>query len=1806
MARKVPWWAKLSGGDGIIKAAKAYNSTPALQNIWKIANQTRLKQDPTLFSAVASSGMPYGEARRLDMAYQAERAAKSSQILKDAGIAPSQMDPRLTSPTQAAEAARQVKIKKERAAADSGWGWLGNVGEAIGDAGNWLWDAGKNALEGLGVALNTVASPIAAPFRAGAAGADPVADAVAKTSFKGTSLEWLLGDDGQGMSNLMQIQQGAERILGTEDVSDPQKIAMRNAGYDPDSWTSRYGYYADITGDNPLVSDRRVSEAKQMFTPEKVDLVREIITSDVLENPARVGSLSDDAQRLYTAIRAGEDKEGSDIFGRLATKNWGTPGAYIADNLIEDETSGWHTAVQVVGDLAAYWYADPLAAAGTGIKALRKARWAVDFEPTAVKDAIINKAAVGKSWDDVLDRVDKIHVLSQSKNLDDQVKAAQEFANFQRSRPDMMPFYETLIGMRQGKITGTFFKEPPRNPTLNDLADFKSNMIGIERVADPAKYKPVFSLRNGIDDAVTDEARTLARAEIADRIGDAILANQVISGKPLIGNKMLMPGQMRLSAPLRNATRVFSDKAFGKSGLLFKQLDEAKGSGIIDFAKADSADAALSGVVDSAKGGEFIRDAYTRGGLRSKAAYALSRFGVSKDAAVLKLDGIDSTKTFHDFVRFLLPRGQSAFLANRWAQADPATRSVMLQNTWEMMANARHGRATRAGDDFWAQALKGRETVVRPGETPREAYSTRDTDLLRTPAGDITAAMYSSQFADGAKLPSFLDIVRNTERVGVISWLAGLANSRVSSIATRITKVGQVGTTSNMLRQTLEARGLQALEDPLGAVRTSLSRMGLAGAHAAERAEANRIVRQAREIMKSGQMEKLTPLQATGKFDEYAALAASVTKKQLEPGLSKLLSEGALIQDISSARGAIRLAATKYGGVDLVRRKRAKLYAKATDDLDVDHAYDWMEKVDTEYAEKALNAAHKMLGGNRAHYMDGGLADEMEQIDDGLRAGQRLATVKLSNTQGYLGAGGDSGALRWANALGIRAADPAGGVLLRAAARDELARRGLAPKKFAKDEDLEALVKAAGSTDPGAIASQLLIKDPRGETYRLNGRRAQYVDGKFVSDPANRDLALEIWAADMTKDARHYLGFTRDAMLEEGGKLSKEYVNFLRKVADGKPFDAEDLAKISDEFRPRQVHAPVIVGKKFVESSEGMSEKVAKGATKWYDFVVARPLQRLVNEPQVAAAHREVMDALEPLAKALADRGMSHQSIYNILQTGAYGHAISRVNRYSDNPHVQSYFAALSNNFLWYERAMEDFARRAMNIAKADPAIIARSALLIEAGVHSGLIDKQISTDDDGTPETQYVFTWPGSGLMMRAVNEGLQALGVADSVKIPVWQDFTSPVKYLSPSLQNPLGFTTTPLIGLPMRVIKDVFPETAPSIDSVLTTLEGGERSFGSQGYIESLLPVYAKRAWNALNEDDRDGQFASAFRNALVYYQAAGKLPGPEATAGDRQRAMDDIATMVQNNLTLRAIFGTFAPATPGTMGSNISGIGDDELNVIDRARGVTTIRGEWFQLLEEMSKRNPDSQKAYSEAAAEWMKRGHKSILNPEAFTVGTSGAPGEKTGRSFGSSQELTQWMLSNREYVKQYGDVAYALLPETAGPYYDQIGYRLQLKNELRQHKTGQEFYDAMVYAMADRDFYSALDARDEAIRTGQDEKRAKKWFSAYTANLEAANPVWASERGVKASPEYIAKNVAPAVAKLAEDPKAPAEIKRFQRELKLLSGLYDEYHAARTKAANNRSKLVSLSIQYGKRGDELFKGGPISNLWSRMRVWED
>lgn len=1831
MAKK-PWWASLKGTNQAIDKVQNMSLSSSLRASWVNSNHTRLSSNSELFAAVTRTGMDYSTARRLDSAYQAYTAYDRQGRINGAGLSNNYLAP------------------EDKAASDAQTGALASAGTEFAKGGNifskfgrGFWDLGKSAFDRTADVLHMGMSPLLSPVAAGRAKEDtefgqflrgnpqdtPLGRKQAGKEDDRSFLEGMgalakqLPRMGLGPAHLAQSAMDFGRGVGaiaTGDVSPGQRRDMRSAGYDPESWQSRYAWYLDRhKTPGHAVSDRMIKDLKQEFSSSKVDYVREIVTSGVLEDTGRTEGLSPQAQTTLMAIQADEDEESTMLLRKLGGSAFMTMGGDFAASYGLEPGTTQFDVVSALGELAVEWYAGPEIAAGKALRELKWARYGVNMEPEAIKGAMIGDGRIAQHLDGALEEIDTIYHLDRAGDAAG-VAAGRE--RFNRLYPGWAPHYDILYGMREGSVTGSVFgpSRATRTARITDLDDL--NPIAIDRASSPKDYSPVFRIRDEPGQEVSALGRAEARAHVADRIGDAVFAYQVGRGVPPVHGKFLMPGQVRLSSRARQAMQPVLDVVTGggKGGLI-RQLDDLRGASRVNF--DDPLQMGTDGAADvltSGRAGEWVRENYTRGGLRASIARRSSRFRVFQDAAVINVTDSASTKKYQDFVGFFVPRAHANFLGHTWAKADPGKRKLLWETTLDMIGNARQLRNTPQAQDWWRQLTKGYESTYRAGETPLEAYSTRSTDMLKV--GDdlhVAAAMHSEQFSPGFRLPLLQEVLRNTERVGLFGALLRSGSSRYMEQFARVIKAGQIATWSNMQRQVIEARALQLIEDTGGAVKATAARLGLAGRIAGERAARGQLLRDTKTVLRK-QRDELDQLIQKGDTDGYLNLVARTleqdTGSRRVGEIARMLDSGIDLKMLEQERSAFRLAFTYP--VDLIRRAREQVYSPLRARAGVAEEDWWGNTIDTAMASRQFNATLSELGGaTRAYAHGSGMTDDLTQVGDLVNRGYSIKPVRIKNTFGYLGTAGDRGAQRWADSLDTRLRSPASRKVAQAIALNHLiptARRGKEVPQAARLDRIQRRIETGAQAPRNLedLAYHILRDDPSAEVNRLHGMRAKYVEGKPVESASESDDALRVWANEMVDDLVMYMGGRRltDGTIE----FADEHRDLL--VAVGRGADHSNLSTLSripEEMRPETVHSRIFVPKKILDGTEGVPEALGDLASKAYKAVVAEPLQRLALQPQMISAHHETMEQMRPMAEALKARGLGEETIYSMLDGAAWRGAVNRTFRYTDNPRERSYFSALAENFLWYERAMEDFVRRFSRIVSADPAAIGRAAVLLEAGEHAGILHRTYQRDEDGETRQELMFTYPGSGLMVQSIVKAGAALGIAESdlVATPYWTDFSAPVRYLQPSLANPIGFTTSPLIGMPLRGVRNIYPESSLLVDSTLATLEGGERSFAGAGIGESLMPVPMKRLWNVYMKGD-DGQVASATNHALIHMDAAGQLPGPEATPEEMQEALDALRQQVQNVLTFRLVFATMSPAAPRS-GDNVSDL--FEVNEADAQRGIAGIRSEWFALLEDMTqKHGPDY--AFSEASIEWMRRKEGSIVNPGAFLTGSSRAPGEEQRvGGFQSSEEMTQWMLSNQGFLTDHGDVGYKLLPALGEEYYDQIGYQTQLRSGLRKRRTPEEMYKQLVYNQTQQTWYQKRTQRDEALeRATTKNQESKIWdeWNAFDTAMETANPIWATMRAQRYLPDEVHSHIAPNVLKIADagEDALPTEIQPLHDEINTMARLYREYREKSTAVTQTNwdadAARSSLNRQYREAGDALFEGSRLEDLWYSMRVWED
>jgi hypothetical protein len=429
---------------------------------------------------------------------------------------------------------------------------------------------------------------------------------------------------------------------------------------------------------------------------------------------------------------------------------------------------------------------------------------------------------------------------------------------------------------------------------------------------------------------------------------------------------------------------------------------------------------------------------------------------------------------------------------------------------------------------------------------------------------------------------------------------------------------------------------------------------------------------------------------------------------------------------------------------------------------------------------------------------------------------------------------------------------------------------------------------------------------------------------------------------------------------------------------------------------------------------------------------------------------------------------------------------------YVDNPAVQSQLAFSIRNFARFYRATEDFYRRMYRVVRYNPEAIVKASLTYEGVTHSGWVQQ----DDQGEP----YFIYPGTQYVYKAVQAAMQALGVPAEFKTPFPVEFGAKLKMITPSL-NPESAVPTlagPLSGFSIKVASNLVGIFSPgAADTITTTLLG--KYAEDQPMVSSFLPAHVNRIYSAMNQDERDGQYASAMRKAMTYLEAGGHglvqkfetVDGQEIPVPFSAAELEDYRVRLKNTtlgiLGMRVVYGFTAPATAQIQLKS-------EMADWVRDNGESSFKQTWYGLL--------DKYGDYDTAMTEWVKR----YPDQMPFTVSESD---RSTVAYFRYAKESGDFVDGNEALFKSYPQGAAFLIPHKAGYSWD--AYKTMTDMGLRKNKAVFDFMREVQTAADMQTYYEKKNDYEENLKTvGTDFERSqlRKEFTDWSTIFKAGRPL--------------------------------------------------------------------------------------------------
>jgi hypothetical protein len=486
--------------------------------------------------------------------------------------------------------------------------------------------------------------------------------------------------------------------------------------------------------------------------------------------------------------------------------------------------------------------------------------------------------------------------------------------------------------------------------------------------------------------------------------------------------------------------------------------------------------------------------------------------------------------------------------------------------------------------------------------------------------------------------------------------------------------------------------------------------------------------------------------------------------------------------------------------------------------------------------------------------------------------------------------------------------------------------------------------------------------------------------------------------------------------------------------------------------------------------------------------------------------------------------------------------AVSQILQYVDNPLVRTQLAFGLRNFSRFYRATEDFYRRAYRMVRYNPASIRKAALTYDGIAHNGFIQE----DDQG----EKYFVYPHLEPAYRAVQTALAGLGIAPEFKVPMPIQFGSQVKMLTPSLNQDSIIPTFngPLAGVSIKVLTnlvDLFG--APGAADTITEYTLGKYAV-DQPFLSSFLPAHVNRALAAMDKDERDSQYASAWRKAVTYLEAAGyglKVTEDEfgnvipPSIQEQEEYRERIKNTTLSIIGTRFVLGFVLPASP-----QVQLKADMAQWISDN--GNANFKQAWNKLLDKY----PGD---YDTAMAKWVEL----FPNQIPFTVTESE---RKTVAVIRYAEEAGEFVEKNSDLFNKYPQGAAFLIPHKSGFSWD--AYTTMKNMGLKYNKRVDDFLKDVQTAADLQQYYSKRNEYElqlEESITDVERSIARNDFQEWAKVFKAGRPLVQEQlaEGGKKAVERI--NAINDLRKMLDDPKVKVR-GPLQKQLKEMLDLYDSY----------------------------------------------
>ena len=696
----------------------------------------------------------------------------------------------------------------------------------------------------------------------------------------------------------------------------------------------------------------------------------------------------------------------------------------------------------------------------------------------------------------------------------------------------------------------------------------------------------------------------------------------------------------------------------------------------------------------------------------------------------------------------------------------------------------------------------------------------------------------------------------------------------------------------------------------------------------------------------------------------------------------------------------------------------------------------------------------------------------------------------------------------------------------------------------------------------GAIAVANLSNTPEGKAIAIQ----KIMDWMGKNPSFRKEAQLAAKGIDERQHAEIVYNRAKEVFEKSGTKagvdkeVNLELLNKIRTQNDQGDYiisgqlSLDDVSKLDDADIPSYVLGPALVP--LSESGNVTASMVSKGWT-WLGLANSRMSRQPIVFNEIITIRKQMkksgfeqayvdsvvskVDQADPKKIAAATERAKRQ-----FATIVEERAVSQVLQYVDNPLVRTQLAFGARNFSRFYRATEDFYRRMSRVVAYNPMAIRKAALTYDGISHNGWIQE----DDQG----EKYFVYPGIEPIYAAVRSAMTTLGIPADFKTPFPVQFGAQVKMLTPSLNQDSLIPTFsgPLAGVSMKVISNLVDVAgAPGAADTITQLSMGKYAV-DRSFVSAFLPAHINRLYETMNTDERDSQYASAWRKAVTYLEAGGHgLPERYDETGnlippsiqEQEQYRQRIKNTVLGILGTRFVFGFFAPASPQVQ------LKADMATWI-KDNGKTNFKQAWNGLLDQY----PGD---YDAAMAKWVEL----FPNEIPFTVSESE---KKTVAVIKYAEESGTFVEKNKDLFERYPQGAAFLIPHKSGFSWD--AYKTMKDMGLKYNKRVDEYLREVQTAADLQVYYSKKNDYEVSLTTKVtdfERTMAREEFQAWAKTFKAGRPLVQEELSEGGKKAIERMNAIDDLRKLLND-KTVTTRSPVQKSLKEMLDVYDSYKMQR------------------------------------------